>query len=342
MQKITVFVIAESSTSNKGRVVPLAPQVKSAPHYFAQSVPSQHILGKEKKKFGGENLEITIKTYHPYAIVATTTIEIDDIFKEETLKIKDDLIDICFEFIEKYGGNKNLSEECAVYQISDYKGDPELILDQYAGRIAALLKSEKLELDDKEVEHTLSHQFKYAKDEIMVIDWDGAFLFDPIGEFGQALELLELANYQLLRYRILDLNLDENFSSAYKLIQQESSGMFSRWFRIQKVNQAFKDVIKIRAQSIADFDAVERDIKLIGDWYSARVFELLAKKFRLENWRRTIKEKLESLEDVYSIVSENLGVSRMQTLELIQTGGWFILQIGWFVLIILEFVYFTR
>ena len=342
MQKITVFVVTESAIAKKGREVPLAPQVKSAPHYFAQSVPSQYILSQKKLDIDGLKAEISLKAYHPYALVASASAELEDVFGEDILDLKDHLLSECFALAAKQGGKKELSEEYAVYQISDYKGDPETFVERFGSRIAALLKSEKLELDEKEIEHTLSYQFKYAKDELMIVDWDGAFVFDPIGEFGQALELLELANYQLLRYRILDLKLDESFNAAYKLVHQETSKLFGRWFRIKKDHQAFKEMVKIRAQSIANFDAVERDIKVVGDWYSGRVFDLLYRKFHLETWRRNIKEKLESLEDIYSIVSENLGVSRTQTLELIQTAGWFILQIGWFVLIILEFVYFTK
>ncbi len=352
MQKITVFVVAESGSAKKGREAPLAPQVKSAPHYFAKSVPEQEIVAQEKLKIKGlpalptgqaggrqgVSGKIIVKTYHPYAVLATADVDVGDVFSEDILELKDKVMEACYEAVEKQGGKREFSEEYTVYQVSDYHGDPEVFLERFAPKMAALLKSEKLELDEKEVEHTLSFQFKYAKDELMVLDWDGAFLFDPTGEFGQALELLELANYQLLRYRILDRSLDDNLKLAYRLIQHESH----KWFRIKKVNEAFKEVIRIRSHSIAHFDAVERDVKLIGDWYSARVFDLLSKKFRLQTWRANIKEKLESLEDIYSIVSENLGVSRMQTLESIQTAGWFILQIGWFVLIILEFMYFTK
>ena len=72
------------------------------------------------------------------------------------------------------------------------------------------------------------------------------------------------------------------------------------------------------------------------------MFDLAAKKFRLAEWRDAVNEKLESLEDTYTIAAENLGMSRVQRLELIQIWGFFFLQIGWLVLIILEFIYFTR
>ena len=97
-----------------------------------------------------------------------------------------------------------------------------------------------------------------------------------------------------------------------------------------------RELINLRSESISHFEAMERDIKLIGEWYSARLYELTSKKFRLEEWRRTIKDKLDSIEDAYSITSENLGFSRIQRLELVQIWLFFLLQIGWFILIILE------
>ena len=85
-----------------------------------------------------------------------------------------------------------------------------------------------------------------------------------------------------------------------------------------------------------------RDIKLIGDWYSARLYDLVSKKFKLDEWRKGIQSKLESLEDVYNIVAENFSISRHQLMEIIQIILFFVLQAGWFALLILEFLYFTR
>ncbi len=339
MHKITSFVIAEATKVKRGKEAPALPVVKSAPHYFEKSVPAQLVLGQEKKTIGDQAVELAVKTYHPDAIVVEGTLLVPDIFSNGILELKDKLLELCYEIAKKHGGKDEPSEEYTVYQLSDYKGDPGLFLENHSSKIASLLKSEKLELDDKEVEHTLSYQLQYAKDDLVIIDWDGAFLFDPEGEFGETVELLELANYQLLRYRILDKDLDERLIRAARLTHTEGRGWF---FRTKEVAQAFREVIKIRSQSISQFESLDRDIKLIGDWYSARLYDLLSKKFRLEEWRQTIREKLESLEDVYTIVSENLGLSRMQVLEFIQIGAFFVLQIGWFILIILEFFYFTR
>lgn len=332
--KITAFIITEAVRAKKGKEAPAAPPAKSAPHYFEKSVPAQFLLGEEKKKIGGKEVLLVAKSYYPDAVLVEGSMEAEDILSEGILELKDNLHEACYEFAKQKGGKEELAEEYTVYQISGYQGDPELFLKKYSSRIAGILKSEKLELDEKEVEHTLSSQLKYAKDDLAIVDWDGAFLFYPKGEFGETIELLELANYQLLRYRILDRDLDERLQKISKLIERPTK----KWFVLKtgEVTQAYREVIKVRSQSVSEFEALDRDIKLIGEWYSARLYDLATKKFKIDEWHGVVKEKLESLEDVYSIVAENFSISNRQIFDFVQMAGWFILMIGWFVLLYLE------
>ncbi len=334
MHKITAFVVAEATRAKKGKEAALAPLVKSAPHYFEKSVPAQFIIGHETATLGDRTIELTAKSYPPDVILVEGTIESDDVFAEGTLDLKEKLIDACYQFAKKKGAKEEPAEEYTVYQISGYKGDPELFLKTQSQRIAGLLKTEKLALDEKEIEHTLSFQFKYAKDDLVIIDWDGAFIFDPNGEFGEIVELFELANYQLLRYRMLDTDLDERLHKVSKLTETANR----RWWFLgtKEIGQAYEEVIRLRSRSISEFEALDRDIKLIGDWYLARLYDLTTRKFKLEAWRESVKEKLESLEDVYSIISENFSISKEQIVDMVQAVGWLILLIGYFVLFFLE------
>ena len=110
------------------------------------------------------------------------------------------------------------SEEYSLYIITDYSGDPEQFLN-YKERVASLLKSEKLALDPLEVEHTLSSQLKYSKNDLVIVDWDGAFIFEPEGDIESTVELFELSNFQLLRYRLLDAELDARLELVAKIFQ---------------------------------------------------------------------------------------------------------------------------
>jgi hypothetical protein len=202
------------------------------------------------------------------------------------------------------------------------------------------LKSEEsLALDPQEIQYTLSSRIKYSDNDLSIIDWDGAFLFDPNGDIEEDLELLTLANLQLLRHRILDHQLDSRLARMVELIHNIPPG---KTLRSKDVSQKMKETIEIRIVSISELQRLERDIKLIGDWYSARFYELVAAKFKIDDWRKTIRSKLESLEDTYSLVVQNFTVSAKHRAEWVQIILFFVLQLGWFVLLVIEYLHFTR
>ena len=230
--------------------------------------------------------------------------------------------------------------------VAGYNGDPEKFLTRKQ-EITAFLKSERLPLDEHEIEYTLSKQIKYGKDDLVIVDWDGAFVFDAKGEIDDVIDLLQTANLQLLRFRALDRLLDDRLHKVTRFANLTTPTTTAHFLKNTLKNnremvRAFQEVISARTQAISDYEAIDRDIKLIGDWYSARLYELVSKKFKLDEWKKGVQEKLESLEDIYTIIAENFSASRIQFLELIQILLFFILQIGWFALIILEFFYFTR
>ncbi len=330
MHKLAAFVLAEVPKIKRGEVFQ-AKTLQSAPHYFSQTIPQQLIVEKDG--------DFTIKAYAPHVLLAETAVEVEDVFSETAFDLRQKLIDECHKKLKKKGGNFELSEEYAIGVVSGYRGDPEQFFNK-APQLASFLKSEKITLDEHEIEHTLQSQLKYAKDDLIIVDWDGAVVFEPSGEADAVVELLQLANLQLLRHRILDHDLDERLAKVGKLMRGKdvSELTLSR----KELAEAFKEVINLRTQSILEFDSIERDIKLIGDWYFARLYDLAAKKFKINNWRQVIKEKLDSIEDIYNIVSENFGFSRMHFLEMVQIVLFFVLQAGWFALIILEFLYFTQ
>jgi hypothetical protein len=341
--RIIAFIVTPTKKSKKGKEISPIISAKSAPHYFEKTVPTQFILNEKEVSIDNLPVKLVTKIYYPDFLLIEAICEIDDIFADNILGYKDKLHALCYEIASKNGGMTDIAEEYSIYQTYDYKGDPETIfLKGNEEKIANLLKSEKIDLDSKEIEYTLGSKFKYGKSDLVIVDWDGAFVFDPSGEFDETIELLEIGNYQMMRYRALAHKLDERMGKVNKLLEPaKARSQFSLW-PTQEVSGEFKEIIRVRSESISQFESLEGEITLIGDWYSARLYSMISKKFRLEGWRHIVKEKLESLEDIYSIASENLGMSKVQRLELVQIWAFFILQIGWLVLIILEFIYFTR
>jgi hypothetical protein len=157
-------------------------------------------------------------------------------------------------------------------------------------------------------------------------------VFEPQGDFESNIELFEISNLQLLKLRILDYQLDARLEKSVELLRKEQRLLF----RSRDVRNTIKEIVQTRTQTILESEAIEHNIKLIGDWYSARLYNLLSKKFHLDDWRRNINEKIDSLEDIYTIASENFTISLGTTLEFIIIAGWFALLIGYLALFYLE------
>jgi hypothetical protein len=329
--KLVVFLFGETGLNLETTEVVEIKTVKSAPSY-PDVIPKQKIIKVEKRQVDGVEVSFLVKAYLPDVVVVEASLDMDDILSSTTLEFKRSLINECRKILGEFGCDPKFDEEYSVYCISGYRGDPEVYLNMYGDTIAAFLKNERIELDEDEVKATLSVCLKYGKDDITVVDWDGAFIFDANGDFESNIELFEIANLQLLKSRILDYDLDDRLEKTLRLMGVSKGFPVIRSREVRKV---VKEIIEIRTQSILESEAVERNIKLIGDWYSAKLYSLISRKFHLDSWKIEIKEKLDTLEDVYTMATENFSVSYRATLEFIILGGWFVLLI----LYVFEFLF---
>ncbi|HUI45502.1 MAG TPA: hypothetical protein VL122_05905 [Nitrospirota bacterium] len=319
--RLVVFLFGETEKNLEASDVVEIKTIKSAPSY-PDVIPKQKVIKVDKRINDGVEVNFIVKAYLPDVVVVEASLSTDDILANTTLELKRSLINVCRKTLGEYGCDPQFDEEYSVYCISDYSGDPEICLSLYGDRIAAFLKNEKIELDEEEVKSTLSTNLKYGKDDITIVDWDGAFIFDSSGDFDSNIELFEIANLQLLKSRILDFDLDERLEKTLRLISVPKGLPI---IRAREVRKVMKEIIEIRTQSILESEAVERNIKLIGDWYSAKLYSLISRKFHLDNWKSEIKEKLDTLEDVYTMATENFSVSYRATLEFVILAGWFVL-----------------
>ncbi len=340
--QLTVLLLGEVGKELRGDVFQ-AQKVKSAPNYFEISIPHPVIIGEAKADVSGISTVFSIKGYPPEVLLVESTVEVKDVFDHDAIsKLEAAILEQSYKILDEHGGKRDYSETYSVFTVSNYTGEPEQFL-KHSPSMASLLKSEQLELDPKEIEHTMGAQIKYAKNDLAIIDWDGAFLFDPEGDFLPTIELLTLANLQLLRHRILDRQLDDRLKHVSKFIRRpEANKKFFKVFNNAELSEDLRQIIKLIMSTISEVQLLERDIKLIGDWYSARLYDLTTRKFKVNEWRTTIKEKLDLLQDVYGIVKENFSMSEKDRAEWVQIIAWFFLQIGWFVLIIMEFLYFSK
>ena len=73
--------------------------------------------------------------------------------------------------------------------------------------------------------------------------------------------------------------------------------------------------MEIEATSL--FERVDNSLKLIGDHYLARVFEVASTRFHLRGWQQSIRRKLETVGSVYDLLVQQAGGQRIEALEII-------------------------
>jgi len=317
--KLVVFVVGhtDQSLDTTDRVDVKSRQ--SAPSY-PDVLPRQQIIRNERRECAGVPVDCVVKAYLPDAAVAEAAVDLGDLLAAEVLEFKRTLITCCRSILQELGCDQDYDEEYSVYCVAGYSGDPEVFVGLYGDRIAALLKNERIVLDEEEVRATLAASLKYGKDDLTIIDWDGAFIFDTAGDFQGNIELFEIANLQLLRSRLLDHDLDERLRRALRIVHTPRRVPL---INAREVRRALREFIEIRTQSL--LESVERSIGLIGDWYSARLYALTARKFHLEEWKANSTEKLEALEAAYTMAAQNFSVSYSARLEVLLLFGWFVL-----------------
>lgn len=318
---LVVFMIGQSCVDlNASQVVETKP-ARSAPSY-PDVIPKQRVIRVVQRTVETIDVSFTIKVYPPTTLLVETSVQLDDILGAPSLELKRRLLDECRLLLADFSCVREFDEEYSVYCISGYTGDPEVYLSLYGDTIAAFLKNESSPLDEEEVRTTLGACLKYGKDDITIVDWDGAFIFDAEGDFQSNIELFEIANLQLLKSRILNDELDGRLKKSLRMLQTPQGLPL---LRSREIRRVLREIIAIRTQSILESESVEHNIKLIGDWYSARLYALISKKFHLEEWTTDIKEKLQTLEDIYIMASENFSISYRATIEFVILAGWFVL-----------------
>jgi hypothetical protein len=209
-----------------------------------------------------------------------------------------------------------LSEDYLVFTLlTDSAGEPaEVLVGSQGTLIAQLLRGEREPLSAQEREEVLRHRISYYTTDMVIATWSSAFVCDtPQGASG-VLEILEFANSQLLEFRYYDQLLDSELARVYARLQSDN------WRRTliprrharaaRQVHSLFIDVNELT-------DKTENALKIAGDVYVARIFGLTAARLGLDQWKANVREKLETVDDIYRFAIERTSMARGEFLELL-------------------------
>src|SRR5215469_4663617 len=206
-----------------------------------------------------------------------------------------------------------LSEDYFIFHLREIAGSPaaaELIAKEGA-RIAQIVRGETAQLSDGERNEILQSRISYYPNDLAVIGWNAAFLYDSEVGAETAIQLLEYANSQLLEFRHYDELLTRELESVYASLDK-GTGMLARWRLARaatKLHTVFLEVTELTEHA-------DNAIKFLSDMFSARLYKLAAAKVGVPDYKDLVTQKLQTAEELYRFMVEQFNQSRAFALEL--------------------------
>jgi hypothetical protein len=191
--------------------------------------------------------------------------------------------------------------------------DAETLLGEHFTELAGLLLGERKRLATTEAEEALRTRFSYHEDDLTIVQWDTAFVYDRSESASAIEDILEFANTQLLELRTYDALLDRELDGIYKIGSEKPA----RSLRGRREADQAESLRYLIVDVLELLDRSSNALKVVGDAYYARIYRAVGKRLGLAEWQRQIDTKLASVGDIYRFLSDQARSRRDEFLELI-------------------------
>jgi molybdopterin converting factor small subunit len=178
--------------------------------------------------------------------------------------------------------------------------------------LVPLLSGEQRPLSDGARQELLRQRFSYYTDDLVVLTWDRAFVYEPRGD-SDVLDVLEVANAQLLEMRYYDELLDDELPRMYDLIAK------ARRTRNLLTSKRFADLARRLHTLVAEVteltERVDNALQVTEDVYLARIYAAALELFRVPAVNAAVDRKLAIIRDTYSALYDESSASRTELME---------------------------
>ncbi len=178
--------------------------------------------------------------------------------------------------------------------------------------LVPLLSGEERPLSEGARRDLLRHRFSYHPDDLVVITWDRAFIYEPRRETDVA-DVLEMANAQLLEMRTYDEMLDAELPRMRDMVQAARSRInllaSRRYARLaRRLHTLVAEVTELT-------ERVDNALQVTEDVYLARVYAAAMELFRVPNVSAAVDRKLASARATYTALHSEAAGGRAELLE---------------------------
>ncbi len=207
-----------------------------------------------------------------------------------------------------------LSEDYFIFHLRDDAGSlsaADLTRDRGL-EIAQIVRGDRLRLSTGECAEVLQSRISYYENDLAVIGWNAAFLFDTNAGAETAIQLLEYANSQLLEFRHYDELLTGILSNVYESLERKR-GMLVRWRlagSARRLHTVLLDIAELTERA-------DNSIKFLSDMFAARLYKLAAAKVGVHDYKDLVAQKLKTADDLYHDMIDQFNQARGFFLEVL-------------------------
>jgi hypothetical protein len=169
-------------------------------------------------------------------------------------------------------------------------------------------------LSEAERQDVLSHQFSYLETDLAVVHWNSALVVEPSG-VEDIPDLLEFATAHLLELRFYDDLLDRELHRIYD--ELEAGGSPLTHLITRKYRRLQRRTAALLLELSEMIERLENAVKIVGDFYLARLYQAAVRRFRLASWQETVLRKQKLVAEVNDITGDAADTSRSELLELV-------------------------
>jgi hypothetical protein len=206
-----------------------------------------------------------------------------------------------------------LSEDYLIFHVREIAGSPTVteLMRQHGPRIAQVVRGDTGQLAESECNEVLQSRISYYANDLAVIGWNAAFLYDSTAGAEMAVELLEYANSQLLEFRYYDDLLTEELERVYTLLDK-GTGIQARWRLARSATRLHTVLLDVAELT----EHADNAIKFLSDMFAARLYKLAALKVGVPDYKDLVTRKVHTAEELYRFMVDQFNQSRAFFMEL--------------------------
>ena len=205
-----------------------------------------------------------------------------------------------------------LSEDYFVFHVREVADMPTAseLLERRGPLVAQIVRGERTQLAESESNEVLQSRISFYPNDLAVIGWNAAFLYDTAAGAETAIQLLEYANSQLLEFRHYDELLSRELESVYTSLER-GTGFFRRWRMARSASALYTRLLEVMELT----EHADNAIKFLSDMFAARFYKVAAGKVGVPDYKDLVAQKLKTAEDLYHDMLEQFNQSRAFILE---------------------------